>query len=158
MRPASSGSWGTDQLRAEVETAAGADSRITYHGHLDRPALAELYRRASALVLPSSYEVWGLVVNEALAHGLPAIVSDLVGAGEDLVVDGVTGYSVPAGSASALAEAMRKTAGWGEPEYEACRLRAHELLEEYTFDRAAERVFEACRVAVDHRRASSRAG
>jgi glycosyltransferase involved in cell wall biosynthesis len=149
---------GDGPLRGEVEAFAADDSRVTYHGHLEQSALAELYRRASALVLPSSYEVWGLVVNEALAHGLPAIVSDQVGAGVDLVEEDVTGYTVPVGSASALAEAMRKTAAWREPEYETCRLRAQELLEGYTFEQAAARVFEACRVAVEHRRAATGSG
>ncbi|MDE7126141.1 MAG: glycosyltransferase family 4 protein, partial [Muribaculaceae bacterium] len=42
--------------------------------------LAEEYRKASAFILPSTYEPWGLVVNEAMASGLPVIVSDKVGA------------------------------------------------------------------------------
>ena len=46
------------------------------------------------LVLPSVRETWGIVVNEAMCFGLPVIVSRQVGAGIDLVVDGVNGYSV----------------------------------------------------------------
>jgi len=54
--------------------------------------LPGLYGRASCLVLPSSFEPWGLVVNEAMAAGLPLILSDKVGAAADLLREGSNGW------------------------------------------------------------------
>jgi glycosyltransferase involved in cell wall biosynthesis len=63
------------------------------------------------LVLPSDGgETWGLVVNEAMACGLPAIVSDAVGCAPDLVEDGKTGFTFPLGDCSALAERLASMA------------------------------------------------
>jgi glycosyltransferase involved in cell wall biosynthesis len=59
------------------------------------------------VVLPSEYgETWGLVINEAMATGLPAIVSDRVGCARDLVVDGKTGAVTPFGEPSAIARML----------------------------------------------------
>ena len=61
---------------------------------------------ADLFVLPSRHEPWGVVVNEALAAGLPVVLSDRVGAAADLLVDGENGRLVPAGDAVALANAL----------------------------------------------------
>jgi glycosyltransferase involved in cell wall biosynthesis len=63
--------------------AAELDPRIaSYHGSLPALELVNEYHSAHAVLLPSRYEPFGLVVGEALATGLPAVVSDEVGAGE----------------------------------------------------------------------------
>jgi len=51
-------------------------------------------------------EKWGLVVNEAMASGLPALVSDMVGCGPDLVIPGETGDVFSAGDYQMLADLM----------------------------------------------------
>ena len=68
--------------------------------------LIELMALASATVLPSRAETWGVVVNESLACRCPVVVSDAVGAVEDLLVDGVDGRVFPAGDVAALASAI----------------------------------------------------
>ncbi len=81
---------------------------VSFAGFLNQGELPCAYGAADALVLPSdSGETWGLVVNEAMACGLPAIVSDQVGCGEDLVLSGRTGLVYPCGDVEALAAAMR---------------------------------------------------
>ena len=84
---------GDGPLRSEMESYAKS-----YHvpawftGFLNQSAIPKAYAVADALVLPSDgSETWGLVVNEAMACGLPAIVSDEVGCGPDLVIPGLTG-------------------------------------------------------------------
>lgn len=63
-----------------------------FTGHLDYQTLAALYADSGALVLPTLFDEWGLVVNEALASGLPVLGSVLSQAVEELVRDGVTGW------------------------------------------------------------------
>ena len=68
--------------------------------------LPELYASSDVLVFPSEHEPFGLPVNEAMICGIPAIVSDRVGAGYDLVEDGKTGFVYPCGDISALAKIL----------------------------------------------------
>lgn len=76
-------------------------------GFINQSEIPETYAACDILVLPSNYwETWGLVVNEAMAADLPAIVSNRVGSCEDLVVDGETGYPFAFGDAVGLANRM----------------------------------------------------
>lgn len=74
-------------------------------GPLDQRRLAAEFSRADCLVLPSRNDSYAMVVTEALAAGLPAIVSEMVGA-KDLIREGENGWIVPAGDAAPLAERM----------------------------------------------------
>jgi glycosyltransferase involved in cell wall biosynthesis len=84
------------------------ETRCTMIGFLNQRRIATAYAAADVLVLPSDGgETWGLVVNEAMACGVPAIVSDQVGCVPDLITDGETGFSFPCAEVAALAERMR---------------------------------------------------
>ena len=77
-------------------------------GHVaDERLLAAAYREARALVLPSDYEAFGLVLLEAMAQGTPVVASS-VGGIPELVEDGRTGLLVAPGSTAALAEALAR--------------------------------------------------
>jgi len=65
---------------------------VTVKGAISYPLLPEYLHRAEALILPSLSETWGLVVNEAMAAGLPVLLSDKVNAAESLLKDGINGY------------------------------------------------------------------
>jgi glycosyltransferase involved in cell wall biosynthesis len=78
---------------------------IEVPGPTDQRGLAAEFRRADCLVLPSRNDSYAMVVTEALAAGLPAIVSEMVGA-KDLIREGRNGWIVPAGDAAPLAERM----------------------------------------------------
>ena len=80
--------------------------RIVAPGFVNQQELAVLYGGADVLLLPSMRETWGLVVNEALASGLPCVVSESVAAGIDLIQDGVNGWRVPVGDVGAIARAL----------------------------------------------------
>ncbi len=82
-----------------------AGERIQVAGPVGQPELAEELRRADCLVLPSRNDSYGMVVAEALACGLPVLVSEMVGA-KELVTPGRNGWIVPAGDAVPLAEQM----------------------------------------------------
>lgn len=62
-----------------------AAENISFAGFVDNEKLGEVYAAHDVFILPSSYEPWGLVVEEAVYWGLPVIVSDRVGSGEDIV-------------------------------------------------------------------------
>jgi len=90
---------GVERLTAHT---IGMD-RTRFVGFQPPHALPRLYDLATALVLPSDNEPWGLVVNEAMACGTPAIVTDRVGAGPDLVRQGRTGFIGRCGDVAGLA-------------------------------------------------------
>jgi len=81
---------------------------VHFVGFLKKEALAEYYRAADVFVLPTREDIWGLVINEAMAYGLPVITTDRCVAGLELVEDGVNGYIVPTENTHALTEAIQK--------------------------------------------------
>lgn len=93
---------GTGPLEQELAAMPGID----LVGFQQTDDLIELLALADAVVVPSQSEPWGVTVNEALACGTPVIVSDAVGAAEDLVRDGVNGIVFAAGDVAALAAAL----------------------------------------------------
>jgi len=84
----------------------GLRSRVIWTGFLADPNdVAALYAAADALVLPSDYEPWGVVVAEACTR-LAIVASSVVGAAAELVEDGVNGRRFPAGRLDGLVEAL----------------------------------------------------
>jgi len=80
---------------------------VHFLGFQNQTKLSAVYSMSDCLVLPSSSsETWGLVVNEAFACGIPAIVSDRVGCGVDMIEEGVTGYTYRCGDTAGLGEKM----------------------------------------------------
>jgi glycosyltransferase involved in cell wall biosynthesis len=82
--------------------------RVTYAGFHAPEALPRFFAQADVFVLPSRYDGWGVVVNQALGAGLPIIASDQVGAAHELVREGENGFIFAAGNAGALAAAMQR--------------------------------------------------
>ena len=93
----------TDQCQSGIPLAA------SFPGFQNQSALSAFYHSADLLVLPSrEKETWGLVVNEAMLHGLPCVVTNAVGSQPDLVIPGETGAVCESGSASSLAQALAR--------------------------------------------------
>ena len=82
-----------------------AHAGIRFHGSVSRQLLFSAYKRADVLVFPTLSDGFGMVVGEAMAHGLPVITTDQAGAA-DLVTED-NGLIVPAGDAAALCESLR---------------------------------------------------
>lgn len=80
--------------------------RVMFPGFVQRDDLPAYYANAMTLVFPSHSDPWGLVVNEAMACGIPVIATDAPGCTADLVCDGVNGYVVGTGDADELSQAM----------------------------------------------------
>lgn len=79
---------------------------IEYAGFQAPEDLPHFFRRADLFVLPSRYDGWGVVVNQALGAGLPILCSDAVGAAQDLVEPDVNGTIFSAGDVAALYEVL----------------------------------------------------
>lgn len=99
---------GDGELRDSLESRVPESlrPRVIWLGFLQMEELLHAYHAADVLVLPSDFEPWALVVNEAMAAGLPVVASDVVGAAYDLIEDGVSGKVFASGDAAALAEAI----------------------------------------------------
>ena len=104
------GTWplvlaGDGPKRVELESAAQASAfsaEVRFTGLKNTRELLPLYAMAGCFVLPSTREPWGLVVNEAMAAGLPVLVSRRCGCREDLVLEKENGFSCAPTDAPAL--------------------------------------------------------
>jgi glycosyltransferase involved in cell wall biosynthesis len=103
---------GDGPLRRSVERrASDVGWPIRFAGFLNQSHMPRAYAASDALVLPSDGgETWGLVVNEAMASGLPAIVSDAVGCAPDLVLPSRTGETFRCGAVGELAAVLARLA------------------------------------------------
>lgn len=101
---------GDGALREELQEQArmtGAEN-IQFVGYQVFPGLIEFYKVADVFVLPSRFEPWGLVVNEAMTCGVPCIVSSQVGCRLDLIREGQTGFVFKSEDVASLTECMMK--------------------------------------------------
>lgn len=104
---------GDGELRADLRHGlpAWVRERVEFTGFLQVSELPGHFADADVFVLPSRHDGWGVVVNQAIAAGLPVVCSDAVGAAVDLVVPGENGMIVPAGDEDALFQALADLAG-----------------------------------------------
>lgn len=130
----------------------GIANRVHFAGSVPFEALPEAYRAADVHVLPSidRSEAFGIVTEEAMATGIPSVVSDLPGV-RSLVIPEATGLRVPPGDPVALAAALdricadpSRTKVWGVQ----ARLRAER---EFSADVLAKRLREMYRKLQSHR-------
>jgi len=141
---------GDGELMAQARAAVERERLpVTFAGFLNQTEIVAAYVAADCLVLPSDTgETWGLVVNEAMACGIPAIVSDQVGCGPDLVSDGVTGATFPLGDVDALARRLVELSS------DLARLRAmgaaayERVSAQYSVERAVEGTMAAINAAM----------
>ena len=80
---------------------------VHFLGFQKKERLAKFYKAADLFALPTREDIWGLVINEALAYGLPTITTDRCVAGLELIEDGVNGYVVPVEDEKALTEKIQ---------------------------------------------------
>jgi glycosyltransferase involved in cell wall biosynthesis len=81
---------------------------VRFAGFRNQSELPRFFQLADVFVLPSRHEPWGLIVNEVMAAGCPAIVSTDVGCHADLITDGIEGCVFPVGNIAALADALHR--------------------------------------------------
>jgi glycosyltransferase involved in cell wall biosynthesis len=99
------------------ETLNSQLSSLNLHGHVLLPGfkqydeLPAYFGLAGAFVHASTTEQWGLVVNEAMASGLPVLVSSRCGCAADLVQEGVNGFQFDPANVDELAQLLLKISG-----------------------------------------------
>ena len=96
-----------DQLEQEA-AVLGVAERVRMLGFVNQSQLPAVYGASDVFVLPSEYEPFGVVVNEAMLCGCAVAVSDRVGAGRDLIQPGATGMVFPCGDVEAMASMLRE--------------------------------------------------
>jgi glycosyltransferase involved in cell wall biosynthesis len=142
---------GDGQLRPrlEAEIAKQGVKHAFVLGFKNQSELPDLYAMSDILVLPSWVDNMPLATNEAMASGLPVIVSNRTGVWGPggLVREGETGFVYPAGNTEALSEAVGKLAA--DPALrQALGKRAAEVVQEFGVDRSVNGVLEALRFVV----------
>jgi len=128
--------------RQALEKRAKGLPQIFFLGFRDWGDLPRFYAAADLFVLPSRREPWGLVVNEAMASGLPVIATQKVGAAQDLIIEGQSGYLVPVNDAEAMAVTIDRACQSVE------RLRAmgelaQQLIASWNYDATLEGFYQA---------------
>lgn len=111
----------------KLKTPAGA-GLVVFAGFRQVGELPRFYAGAGAFVHASLSEQWGLVVNEAMASGLPVLVSDRCGCAKDLVQDGVNGYTFVVSPVNQLAPKLLLLSRMAPAERVAMGLRGREIV------------------------------
>lgn len=140
---------GSGELGAELKGHAGIlglDS-VGWPGFVQIGDLPKYYGLASAFILASTTEQWGLVVNEAMASGLPIVVSEKAGCRYDLVRGGENGYLFDPFDVDDMADAMRKMAALSDNERRAMGRCSEEIIAEWGPERFAKGLWAAVEAA-----------
>ena len=83
-------------------------NNFKFLGFKNQKELVYYYKLSDYLILPSLYETWGLVVNEAMSVGTPCIISNNCGCENDLVISGKNGYIYKSGNTEDLFNIVKK--------------------------------------------------
>ncbi|MCB9170095.1 MAG: glycosyltransferase family 4 protein [Flavobacteriales bacterium] len=103
---------GTGVLHEQViRSASGSHPRIRHLGFVQADRMPEVMAQCGVFVLPSTYEPWGVVVQEHAAAGFPLVLSDAVGAGERFLSEPLNGYWSRAGDDASLSGALTRIIG-----------------------------------------------
>lgn len=123
--------------------------RLRLLGNIPYAQLAEIYGEAGALVLPTMADEWGLVVNEAMAAGLPVLGSVYSQAVQEMVEDGRTGWTYRIDHGNEVLSAIDRFFRTSEGDLERMRSAARENALRVTPQDVADRMMAAIRFALD---------
>jgi glycosyltransferase involved in cell wall biosynthesis len=133
---------GSERGRLESEGRRRGFRFVFITGFVNQTEIPRYYAAADLLVLPSSHEPWGLVLNEGMCFGLPVIASNMVGAAPDLVQDGENGFVYPVGDLGALARSLARLIGDADLRRR-MGIRSREIVAEFSYDVDVRGILEA---------------
>lgn len=116
---------------------------ILFLGVYPSDRIAEVYTAADVFILPSRFDGWGAVLNEAASLGMPLIATDMCGAAWHVIEDGKNGFRVKVGSVCDLAEKMMAYIAQPQLIQEHGGYSSELFLREFSPDRNAERLVTA---------------
>jgi len=126
----------------------GLESQVQFTGFKQYDVLPVYYGLAHAFIQASLSETWGLVVNEAMASGLPVLISEHCGCASDLVESGRNGFTFNPYDVVALTNLMLKIAS-DECDREAMGRASREIISHWTPNTFAKGLMNAAQVAMD---------
>ncbi|MGA2070546.1 MAG: glycosyltransferase family 4 protein [Sedimentisphaerales bacterium] len=138
---------GDGDCRAELEGAATRlkiAEKIKFIGAMPLNRCGDIYSTGDVLVLPSRFDGWGAVVNEAMEFGMAVITSDMVGARTPLVKEGVNGLVFRNGDVADLARCLSRLIG-DQSLVVKMRLASRDRILMFRPDESARRVVALCR-------------
>jgi len=133
---------GPDEEALRQQVAEEGIPDVTFAGFRQFDSLIAYYALAGAFVHPALQEQWGLVVNEAMACGLPVLVSRTVGAAHDLVVDGENGFKFDPNRVGEITEALTRLSA-SSCDRSAMSAKSQEIVSEWTPDHFARNFWAA---------------
>jgi glycosyltransferase involved in cell wall biosynthesis len=143
---------GSGPLEAHLKAVAGNLAGVHFPGYKQEDELSEYYGLASVYIIPSShFEQWGLVVNEAMASGLPVLVSTACGCAPDLVQEGVNGLTFDPYDVDGLARLLVRMSS-GEVDLQAMGEASRRIIADWTPEVFAQNLFKAVEAAQEAKR------
>jgi glycosyltransferase involved in cell wall biosynthesis len=142
---------GDGELRPRLQTevhALGLGSAVQMPGFKPYRELPAYYALAGAFVHASTTEQWGLVVNEAMASGLPVLVSDRCGCAPDLVRDHLNGFTFDPWDVEGLARRMRQISAMSDERRGAMGRASQQIIADWGPERFADGLTQAVRLAM----------
>jgi glycosyltransferase involved in cell wall biosynthesis len=142
---------GDGELRDPIETLVqelNLTDAVTLPGFRQYDELPAYYARASAFIHASTTEQWGLVVNEAMASGLPVLVSDRCGCVHDLVKEGANGFVFDPLDLVSITQAMMRLTSLPEEDRARMGRASSEIIAQWGPDRFGDGLFRAAQRAL----------
>jgi glycosyltransferase involved in cell wall biosynthesis len=125
-------------------------SDVHFAGHKGVRELAAYYAFGICFVLPSTREPWGLVVNEAMAAGLPVVVSNRCGCAEDLVQPGINGFVFDPARAGDLTQCLQRIEAAGHGQLAQMGAASQEIIERFSPEAFGDQVAQIASAALDN--------
>jgi glycosyltransferase involved in cell wall biosynthesis len=115
---------------------------VRFLGAQPNSSIPQYLMDADAFVLPSWSESWGLVVNEAMASGLPVLLSDKVNAADTLLKDGVNGFRFSPSNVSDISEKLKKFIQLSERDKKQMSENSLKIISEMSFENMGSELLE----------------
>jgi 1,2-diacylglycerol 3-alpha-glucosyltransferase len=146
---------GDGPLKADLQyliSELGLQNFVLLPGFKQYGELPVYYALANAFVHASSSEQWGLVVNEAMASGLPVIVSESCGCAPELVQEGINGFTFDPSDQTQLASRLLKMSALSLREREKMGRASHEIVQRFDAEEFGQGLENAANFGLSHAR------